>query len=68
MIDATIVPHHEIAQGPFVTPNLSDRGSVFNGIDLASSTFLYGKSITAFKLPTRPRTGEHGTRLQLGLG
>ena len=38
------------------TPNLSDKGCIFSGIDLASSTFLYGKSDTAFKLPTRPRT------------
>jgi hypothetical protein len=38
------------------TPNLSDKGCILSGIDLPSSTFLYGKSDTAFKLPTRPRT------------
>jgi hypothetical protein len=34
---------------------LVDKGCIFSGIDLASSTFLYGKWDTAFKLPTRPR-------------
>ena len=35
---------------------LVHKGCIFSGIDLASSAFLYGKSGTAFKLPTRPRT------------
>jgi hypothetical protein len=35
-------------------PNLSDKRCISSGIDLASSAFLYGKSDTAFKLPTRP--------------
>ena len=33
------------------TPNLSDKGCTFSGIDLASSAFLHGKSDAAFKLP-----------------
>ena len=38
------------------TPNLSYKGCIFSGIDLASSAFLYGKPDTAFKLPTLQRT------------
>jgi len=29
------------------TPNLSDKGCIFSGIDSASCTFLYGKPDTA---------------------
>ena len=50
------VPAHESDRRGRSYQTRSDQGCISSGIDLASSTFLYGKSDIAFKLPTRART------------